>query len=67
MKNLINRIILIVIVMTSFSCSDFLQYDQKGEPTNTTFWKTEVDAQRAADGLYYFMGEAGISGRGFML
>ena len=66
MKNLINRIILIVIVMTSFSCSDFLQYDQKGEPTNTTFWKTEVDAQRAADGLYYFMGEAGISGRGFM-
>lgn len=48
------------------SCNDFLEYDKKGEPSSDNFWKTEVDAKRAADGLYFFLGNDGVVGRGFM-
>lgn len=57
-----------IVVASLFlvSCSNFLTYDKKGEPTSESFWKTEDDAIRAADGLYFFSGNDGVVGRGFM-
>lgn len=47
-------------------CENFLTYDKYGEPANDNFWQTAADAGRAADGLYFWMGENGVVGRGFM-
>lgn len=59
-------IILAAIALTMSSCKDFLIYERKGDPSSDNFWKTETDAQSAADGLYFFMENDGVVGRGFM-
>lgn len=58
--------IMAIISLSFASCSDFLSYERKGDPSSDNFWKTESDAQSAADGLYFFMSEDGVVGRGFM-
>jgi starch-binding outer membrane protein, SusD/RagB family len=54
------------LVMLVASCDDFLNYKMKGEPSTENFWNTESDANRAADGLYFWSTTEGIVGRGFM-
>ncbi|MFI3267159.1 MAG: RagB/SusD family nutrient uptake outer membrane protein [Rikenellaceae bacterium] len=65
--NKFKNILLSSLLLSSFvSCSDFLQYDKVGEASSDSFWITESDAESAADGLYFFMAETGVVGRGFM-
>lgn len=66
MKTILKACILVLVCTGLMSCEDFLTYNKYGEPSSDNFWKTESDAMRAADGLYFFVGEAGVSGRGFM-
>jgi hypothetical protein len=58
--------IAIIAALLFTSCSDYLSYERKGDPSSDSFWKTESDAISAADGLYSFMNEDGVVGRGFM-
>ena len=67
MKSILKKIILSSAVMLSLtSCEDFLSYNKYGEPSSDSFWQTESDARRAADGLYFWMEADGVTGRGFM-
>lgn len=65
MKTTIKALLLGVTLTGLSSCEDFLTYNKYGEPSSDRFWKTENDALRAADGLYFWMGEDGVVGRGF--
>jgi len=66
MKTKISALFACFIMLLNSSCDDFLTYDKYGEPSSDVFWVTEDDALRAADGLYFWMGEDGVVGRGFM-
>ena len=67
MKSIFKKIIFSSAVLLSLtSCEDFLSYNKFGEPSSDRFWQTETDAQRAVDGLYFFMSQTGVVGRGFM-
>ena len=66
MRAIKHIIVYFLLISINISCSDFFQYDKRGEPSSENFWQTETDALLAADGLYFFMGETGVSGRGFM-
>lgn len=67
MKN-IYKTFLIVSICLGFlnSCSDdFTNLDPKGDVTSDNFWKTKQDAVEAANGLYYYMKDEDMFGRGF--
>lgn len=66
MKNIAKILFSVVLAATTFGCADFLEIEKYGAPSDNTFWKTESDARRAADGLYFWMNEDGVMGRGFM-
>ena len=66
MKKLINIALTGFILAFFMGCDDFLSYNKYGEPSDDIFWKTSDDALQAANGLYFFMGEDGVVGRGFM-
>lgn len=66
MKTVLKIGILCLALAGLTSCEDFLTYNKYGEPSSDRFWMTENDALRAADGLYFWTGEAGVVGRGFM-
>lgn len=66
MKTILKIGILCLTLIGATSCEDFLTYNKYGEPSSDRFWMTENDALRAADGLYFWTGEAGVMGRGFM-
>lgn len=65
-KNSTTYILTALIALLFTSCNDFLIYESKGDPSSDHFWKTETDAQSAIDGLYFFMRNDGVVGRGFM-
>ena len=61
------KIITFVAALTLLAgCDDFLTLNKYGEPSDDRFWITANDALQAADGLYFFMGDDGVVGRGFM-
>lgn len=64
MKTKINILVFFILSLILTSCVD--EYGKYGEPSSENFWRNESDALRAADGLYFWMGEDGIVGRGFM-
>ncbi|HEY4786750.1 MAG TPA: RagB/SusD family nutrient uptake outer membrane protein [Bacteroidales bacterium] len=67
MKNKIFPIICASLLLFVVSCkNDFLQYTQSGAASTDNFWKTESDAKLAANGLYSFLTNDDIVGRGFM-
>ncbi|MBJ7881572.1 RagB/SusD family nutrient uptake outer membrane protein [Gelidibacter salicanalis] len=49
----LNKIMLVVIILTLMSCSDNFLDKQPGDALSSgTFWKTEADAQMALTGIY---------------
>lgn len=66
MRTKVNSLLAALLLICCISCDDFLTYDKYGEPSSDKFWITEDHARRAADGLYFWMGEGGVTGRGFM-
>ncbi len=65
MRSIFKPLVLGLALFGMSSCDDFLTYNQYGEPSSDRFWKSETDALRAADGLYFWMSEDGVVGRGF--
>lgn len=59
-------IAIVIAALSLVACKNFLVYERKGDPSSENFWKTETDAQSAADGLYFFMSNTDVVGRGFM-
>lgn len=51
-------IFLLLIALTTFSCSDFLETEPLHTPDETTFWKSEADAQQALNNLYNYLPNA---------
>ena len=66
MKTFIYTLLTGFAAILLMGCDDFLSYNKYGEPSDDIFWKTNEDALQAADGLYFFMGNDGVVGRGFM-
>lgn len=65
MKNL-KYIIVSFLVVFFASCEEFLETTPYGAPSSAVFWKTASDAEKAADGLYFWSNMEGITGRGIM-
>lgn len=64
--NMKKYIALAIAALTFVACEDFLTYERVGDPSTDNFWRTENDALRAADGLYFWSTNDGVVGRGFM-
>ncbi|MFT3738424.1 MAG: RagB/SusD family nutrient uptake outer membrane protein [Breznakibacter sp.] len=66
MRKILYLIAIMAATITAVSCEDFLEKNPVGEPTSQNFWKSAGDAERAADGLYFWSAYEGITGRGVM-
>jgi len=65
-QNILVSVIVTLVILMSSSCKDFLQNTEYGSLTNDQYWKTESDLKSAVDGLYFWTGGEGTTGRGFM-
>jgi starch-binding outer membrane protein, SusD/RagB family len=63
----INFIILFILVSFTSCTNDFLEVEPKGAPTADSFFKTEVDINRATNALYLMNNFQGTYGRGMFL
>jgi starch-binding outer membrane protein, SusD/RagB family len=52
---IINIMLSAAVVLTSFSCSDFLDREPLENLSGSTFWKSEADADRALTACYSFL------------
>ncbi|MGL5620743.1 MAG: RagB/SusD family nutrient uptake outer membrane protein [Tannerellaceae bacterium] len=64
LKYIFGSLLLSTVLMSS--CNDFLSHEPVGEPSLEVFWRTEDDARKAADGLYFWTAKEGVTGRGVM-
>ncbi len=70
MKNIILKTIVAIFCITGFglvSCSDsFTDLEPLGTSTYANYWKTEQDAEKAANSMYYYMTNENYFGDGWM-
>lgn len=52
MKKIISILFVTLIMLPTFSCSDFLDLNPTNQPSEETFWKTEADFNMALAGIY---------------
>ncbi|MDO3694089.1 RagB/SusD family nutrient uptake outer membrane protein [Wenyingzhuangia sp. chi5] len=64
----ITSVLLIMLVGLSVaSCSEeFTDFQPQGNTSSGNFWKTQEDAEKAANGLYFYMKDEDMFSRGFM-
>jgi len=67
MKKHINFLILFILVLFTSCTNEFLEVEPKGAPTADSFFKTEVDINRATNALYLMNDFQGTYGRGMFL
>ncbi|MFA5296939.1 MAG: RagB/SusD family nutrient uptake outer membrane protein [Lutibacter sp.] len=65
--NYIKFLLLCLSFVFTNCTNDFLEVEPKGAPTAETFWKTEVDINRATNALYLMNDAPAIYGRGMFL
>lgn len=66
MKNLLKIFLASICLIAINACSDdFTNLVPKGKVSADNFWKTKQDAVEAANGMYYYMKDEDMFGRGF--
>ncbi|MDR1746865.1 MAG: RagB/SusD family nutrient uptake outer membrane protein [Tannerella sp.] len=55
---------ILAIILSSYGCNDFLEYEPYGPDTSANFWKTESDLQNAVNALYAYQQIQEVTGRG---